>query len=141
MSQALDDYTRAFRALEQFRFDHLGVLVQLEGLRDDLQEAEDQLKDFARQNGPEENDTLVVKVNAAPKKRIWNARKLLGILPWLDQVPGIISLAVDDKALQLQLRASRIDEAIIADALTVTEGTAAVSIRVKIPEVKRAEVA
>lgn len=132
----LADYTTAFLLLQRFRFANAELIGQLEALQADVTDTKAVLTEHAHKVGPMENDTIVVTVNAAPKKRIWDVGRVVELLPWVSKTPGIVHTVIDDKALMREIKRRHIDESTLGDAVEVYCGTPAVLIRVKVPGVR-----
>lgn len=133
MSPPLDDYRLDFLALRQFEAEHSPVIGRHKELLDNLAESEAALKEFARTNGPEDDDTFTVTVQHKIK-RWYDADVLLAKAPWVANVPGIVSL--DTKKLEGLIKAHAIPADLVAEAIRTEDMTPAVSIKIRVPEVK-----
>ena len=78
-----------------------------------------------------------VSVSAPPKRRAWDGDLAVKLDPRLWDIPGLVTVKtiVDAAKLEGLIKLQIVDESLVAPALTVTEGTPAVTIRIKRAEV------
>lgn len=127
----LERYTAAKRALNLFEIASEALFREYHALQQEAAEAEAELKAWARDNGPCENNSFTVAVQY--KMRKWyDADKILELAPHVRQLKGVVVETIDKRRIEVLAQEGMIDAAIAQQAYHEDPMTPAVSIKVKV---------
>ena len=124
------EYTLAAQALEAFRDQFAGVLVDLERLQTRLSKCESELKAHAREIGPIENEQFTVVVTR-PMRRWYDTDLVLERAPYLRELPGVVVTTIDRDKIAALIKAQIVPADVAAAAYREEPLTPAVSIKRK----------
>jgi len=127
----LEYYTHVKRMMLAFQCEHAGVIGEWGDLTASVVAAENELKAWARDNGPCENDSFAVTVTQ--KARKWyDADKIVELAPYVKGIPGVVVQSIDRLKVETLAQHGMIDAAICQQAYHEEAMTPAVSIRPKL---------
>lgn len=130
MSVELWNYEAALLEMERFREHNSLVLDTWELMQGRLREVEEALKDFARQNGPEESESFIVTVQA--KFRRWlDADIVVEMAPYVKDIPGVMVWSVDKDKITALAKGGMLPNNVTEAAYREERLTPAVSIKAK----------
>jgi hypothetical protein len=127
----LERYTEAKRILNAFEADYEELFRDYRNLQQAVTDADSELRTWARDNGPTENDHFTVTVQY--KTRKWyDADKILELAPEVRNLKGVVVETIDKSKIEALAKGGMIDAAIAKKAYREEPMTPAVSIKPRV---------